>query len=666
MILVHVVVVRSIKSVVENFFNKKNCGVTDYNGKNMNTKIFDYLNTYATISDPQYAIMLRGRWGCGKTHFIKGWLNKFEEKAKQPADENSIELKPIYVSLFGMSALKDVKVAIDKCVNPFFYSKTGKILKTAWRVASRIAFKTEIDLDNNGSKETSFSGTLDALSVFEERNDKEIKGVKFIIFDDIERCLIPMKQLLGFINYFVEQCNCHVVIIGEEKYLDEDSQKELQEFKEKVIGRDFEIHPDVDEAIRTFIEHPMMDTEFLQSEFSTIKECFECTQNNNLRLLRQSLLDYSLLLATLPDDLKKDNHEYLKALLSSYIAVYAEFRNRENHHLFNDWSNMYSSAMFGLKGDEAERAMALVRKYQKVDDGNEFEALSPDIVSRIVSNIDTGEDFSVYICQILNRKGKKVTALESLGNYWDKSNEEFDDCSNRLIEEVLKGDIYEPAEVGKSIALLGYFDLMKLRKFPLENMGDFIERVSALLKSCGDLQELYKCKNQFFQGYNFVRNHGEEQLVTTDIIKCFNEVFKQLQDSLPNEMQVVLRNLSDSNVDKLIMIDNESYPDHSSTYRMRSIFAKEDTSTLCDFLCKMSNKGRNEFCQFLDYHYDFHSICGFADRYKPDFEVVSALKAKLEEVAKTKVSIERWSYDNLIDNLNKAVIRCRGEQNVSM
>ena len=43
----------------------------------MNTKIFDYLNVYASTPDPQYAIMLRGKWGCGKTHFIKGWLNKF-------------------------------------------------------------------------------------------------------------------------------------------------------------------------------------------------------------------------------------------------------------------------------------------------------------------------------------------------------------------------------------------------------------------------------------------------------------------------------------------------------------------------------------------------------------------------------------------------------------
>lgn len=33
----------------------------------MNRNILTFLNEYAEISDPQYAIMLRGAWGCGKT-----------------------------------------------------------------------------------------------------------------------------------------------------------------------------------------------------------------------------------------------------------------------------------------------------------------------------------------------------------------------------------------------------------------------------------------------------------------------------------------------------------------------------------------------------------------------------------------------------------------------
>ena len=64
----------------------------------MNTKIFDYLNIYASTPDPQYAIMLRGKWGCGKTHFIKGWLNKFEVKDfADDADFFASHLSPITI-----------------------------------------------------------------------------------------------------------------------------------------------------------------------------------------------------------------------------------------------------------------------------------------------------------------------------------------------------------------------------------------------------------------------------------------------------------------------------------------------------------------------------------------------------------------------------------------
>lgn len=57
----------------------------------MNKLIFDFLNGYAALPSPQYAVLLRGRWGCGKTYFVKHWLAEFEKNSKHPADENSIE-----------------------------------------------------------------------------------------------------------------------------------------------------------------------------------------------------------------------------------------------------------------------------------------------------------------------------------------------------------------------------------------------------------------------------------------------------------------------------------------------------------------------------------------------------------------------------------------------
>lgn len=219
----------------------------------MNNQILRFLNEYAKLPSPQYAVLLRGKWGCGKTYFVKNWLAEFDKSNKLPANENSIELKPIYVSLFGMREISDIKSAIDRCVNPFFYSKAGKMLKIAGRIASKIIFKTELDINKDGKSETSFLGALDSLSIFENDNKDEVKGVKFIVFDDLERCQIPMKQLLGFINYFVEHCDCHVVVIGEEKYLDDKTLHDLLEFKEKIVGREFEIATDIHSALDTFV-----------------------------------------------------------------------------------------------------------------------------------------------------------------------------------------------------------------------------------------------------------------------------------------------------------------------------------------------------------------------------------------------------------------------------
>lgn len=67
----------------------------------MNKQIFDFLNEYAKLPSPQYAVLLRGKWGCGKTYFVKNWLAEFDKSNKLPANENSIELKPIYVSIMN-------------------------------------------------------------------------------------------------------------------------------------------------------------------------------------------------------------------------------------------------------------------------------------------------------------------------------------------------------------------------------------------------------------------------------------------------------------------------------------------------------------------------------------------------------------------------------------
>lgn len=630
----------------------------------MNKQIFDFLNRYAELPSPQYAVLLRGKWGCGKTYFVKHWLEEFDKSDKLPANDHSIELKPIYVSLFGMREISDIKSAIDRCVNPFFYSKTGKMLKIAGRIASKIIFKTELDIDKDGKSETSFSGALDSLSIFENDNNDEVKGVKFIIFDDLERCQIPMKQLLGFINYFVEHCECHVVVVGEEKYLDDKTLHDLLEFKEKIVGREFEIFPDIEAAIKLFVSEPMMATDFLSKETGMIQLCFECSATHNLRLLRQSLLDFSSLISALPTKLVENNHEYLRSLLFCFIAVYAEYRNIDSHAFIVDWENCAVKAFVDTKDEESQKIRNLMGKYNRVNSLNQFEALSSEMVPKIVEHIEKGLSLAPMFEKILSQKPRKLTALDRLDSYWDKTNEEFDELFDSLVKELKDGIISEPVDIGKSIGYLGFFDAMQFRELPEEAISDIKNRLLDIYQSCTCLEDLIKCHYQFIQGYNYVRGCDQDKKKTKCIIDFTAELFEQKKEELPDDMQLALRQLSDENVESLAYIDSGTYPDHSSSFRMRPIFAKENPHQLFESLCKMSNKGRNSFSRFLAYHYEFHVNCDFSDTFKPDYDVLVELRYLVMEEAKSKVSIERWSYDLLVEGLEKSIRRANGESRI--
>lgn len=630
----------------------------------MNEDIIRFLTGYAALPSPQYAVLLRGKWGCGKTYFVKHWLAEFDKSDKLPANENSIELKPIYVSLFGMREISDIKSPIDRCVNPFFYSKTGKILKIAGRIASKIIFKTELDIDKDGKSETSFSGALDSLSIFENDNKDEVKGVKFIIFDDLELCQIPMKQLLGFINYFVEHCDCHVVVIGEEKYLDDKTQHDLLEFKEKIVGREFEILPDIEAAIKLFVDEPMMATDFLSKETGMIQLCFECSATHNLRLLRQSLLDFSSLISALPSNLVENNHEYLRSLLACFIAVYAEYRNIDSHAFIVDWENCAVNAYVDTKDEESQKIRNLMGKYNRVNSLNQFEALSSELVPKIVEHIEKGISLASMFEKILSQKSRKLTALERLGSFWDKTNEEFDELFDSLVKELKDGTISEPVNIGKSVGFLGYFDAMHFRELLEEAISDIKNRLLDIYQSCTSLKDLFKCHYSFIQGYNYVRGYDQDKMKTKCIMELIGELFELKKEELPDDMQLALHQLSDENVDNLAYIDDDSYPDHSSNYRMRPIFAKENPHQLFDSLCKMSNRGRNAFSQFLASHYEFHVNCNFADRFQPDHDVLVELRDLVKEEAKSKVSIERWSYDILVEGLDKSIRRANGESKI--
>lgn len=224
----------------------------------MNTDVSKFLNEYVTYPDPQYAVLLTGKWGCGKTFFIKNWIKVYEANPDHT-------LQPIYVSLFGCNSIKQINQAIDRVVNPWLYSKWAEVGKKVLKIASKAAFKTELDLNNGGAKETTVNWDIDTLALIGS-DEEDIKKFKLIIFDDIERSLIDIRELLGYINNFVEHGKCKVIIVGDVDKIQDigsnDNNKIFKSFEEKTIGRTFPIQSDIASAVSLFIGEPYMSDFF--------------------------------------------------------------------------------------------------------------------------------------------------------------------------------------------------------------------------------------------------------------------------------------------------------------------------------------------------------------------------------------------------------------------
>lgn len=625
----------------------------------MNENITNFLDVYMRNPDPQYAVMLTGRWGCGKTFFVNQWLKTL--KVSDEDREEVIYLKPIYVSVYGMSTLAEIKTEIDRKVNPFYYSKTAKVLKTAAKFASKIVFKTDLTVDEDREIKASASGSLDIMSLFESGSE-EVKGTRFIVFDDIERTFIPMNILLGFINFFVERCKFHVLIIGDESKLEGDNLKIYSDFKEKTVGRQFEILPNVDAALDSYIEDYGLD-KFLRKEREYIIRCFRATTYNNLRLLRQCLYDFNEVLREFPENKIKENEVIFHCLLSSFIAVYAEYNNSENHDTVAKWDRAFPEYNARLKKDENNVCCKIENKYKEISEGNIYPTTFYTFVNEIVSFLSKGYSIKGTIEALFPTKRISHTIQSKFDGFIYLSDNEFNKRYDEVEKDLLDGKIQDGNQLGVAIGYLGYFDAMQVHSLRSETLSSIKHLLEVRILQINDMKELLKFKNSFFYGYNYVCMSSNNELPTKAMIYDFHNVIEQRLALLCDERQKILRNLTDENVCILSELEGESYPDQSRPYSLVPAFEKENTAMLFDEICRLSNKGRYEFRNFLEIHYKLSASVDYWEQYfKPDVVVLESLLGLLKEVSSSKVGVEGLSYRDLIKTLENVINRCYGRK----
>lgn len=328
-----------------------------------NEQIADYLSYYFGLTEPQYAVMLKGPWGSGKTWFIEQCLKRLDD-----------EQKYLYVSLYGVSSKKEIEDQFFEQLHPFLAHKGAKV---AAKVVKGL-LKGTLNFDWNGDGKADGAAAVGVPDLNVGDILKSSENGLILIFDDIERCDIPMPQLMGYINYFVEHDACRVVLLANEDEILANEEKKAStdighastrprehvqylRIREKLIGKSFEIRPSLQSALQKFVsELPEGDgRDAIVHNGELITELHAASKYENLRHLRQALLDFARIVDAI--DPTTRNQLMLKDILGTFLAYTFEIRSGNLRAEDIEGLNDYWSAF--VRDDRKDKLKELRNKY---------------------------------------------------------------------------------------------------------------------------------------------------------------------------------------------------------------------------------------------------------------------------------------------------------------
>lgn len=276
-----------------------------------NQHIREFLSYYCLLnSSPEYAVLIKGLWGTGKTWFIQDSLKELQNAGQGH----------LYVSLYGVTSVEDIESEFFRQLHPWLASKSVKLLGKLTKGLLKATVKVDIDSDGQSD------GTL-TVGVPNEKLLDSLKSAegKVLVFDDVERCAIPICHLLGYINKFVEHGEFKVILVANENEIverektDESKFNAYRRIKEKLIGKTFEIIPEIAPALSHFVVQLQCEKAktAIDENKPLVTQLYYSSSYRNLRILRHALWDFDRLFAKLPDDITKN-----KAFVSNFLALF--------------------------------------------------------------------------------------------------------------------------------------------------------------------------------------------------------------------------------------------------------------------------------------------------------------------------------------------------------
>jgi hypothetical protein len=627
-----------------------------------NSHVKDYLDYYIFLENPQYAVMLKGPWGCGKTFFIKKLIAEWTE-SDNDNDTDVIKLNPIYISLNGISRTETINEKIKSILHPFLYSKSVRFLREVFVGIVKATAKLNLDFNRDSKNDGEIYLDLDPVSILTNKSEKII-GKKILVFDDIERCKLPTDIIFGYINNFVEHHQCKVILLSDEQKIKEKYEnKQLitgvsyKDFKEKLVGQTFEIVSDEEDALNSFtndIPNKENIRIFSESKY-IIVEIFRASKSNNLRILKQTILDYNHFITLLKPNLKShpSYSDFIKTVLAYFIIVSSEYKSG------NSDISLFQSPRY-LSQDEKARSSVFNTKYDSVLEKYEIApAYSVFPLTEIINFIESGylaiETQNEYIENNVLFRTCKEQPWEALW-FWNRLDDKrFNELFNIVWSDFVKKKITETTILlhtsGILLQLIDAGILKKEKATIVEIAKESIKKIFARKKiprSCLFLE--FSWSKEYLSGntdafkeiYSFCSEHVKSWQV--------KENKAQLKD--------IFENLNDTKLSNIYSYLNESVPDHSTTLDNTPILEFINGKKLAKQILKLRPEKIGEFIRFLYYRYspDKRYINGHLEPYhKNDLKCLKDIKSEIEKNLPLRKKISRYALNNLIVELTDII-----------
>ncbi len=627
-------------------------------------EIKNVITEYLNNSNAEYAVMIDGEWGTGKTYFLKHSLLEIMDNIDNGKDKRR---KCAYVSLYGLKSIDEVSKEI---IFQFLGKKNkGKVealdtvIDTAGNILSASLGAVNIDLSKA-------KGILEKI---------DIKNW-LICFDDLERCCISVNEVLGYMNHLVEHNNCKVIVLANEKEMGkiklnqkleekyqvvlmgqhlllsnennssttdkivdiEKLQKETkalfnediiyQIIKEKVIGLTIRYEPRMEEVYDLIInehEYGGKFKEYLIENKAKILQYFKELECYNLR----TLISVFGTIRKVYDEMTSkgyNNTEYFTGIMEEFVKYIVRlsiyFKNGGNVGKL-DLSSGIGYVSLKKDGYKRTKGFKFLEKYCTTMSFSEEEFI--ETVSQL------RKEYKEEEARIL--QSKHGQAYSELANWWKKEDDEVCHLIMQLREEIHQDQysfhIYQ--------SIIG--QLMVIRHWG-HNIGDMEELIEVMNQNIEKSETVVDIDRH---SYSF-----EESALKKEYEAYINRLNLKVEDkNRIIKITEISKYLDSANwAEELFGYCN----DHFNDFIARNGFI--DLINIDLLLEKMQNASAKELCLVKDMFSRVYEPSNIKAYLMADKEKIQEFKEKVEKISLSGIN-KPLAIDNLIKKLDDIIER---------